>query len=85
LAYSRSHSELLTQLTDIAESVNQGKGQLARVYFKLAMLYKEREREDESRTCAEKAAQLRRELKPELADAAFEEKEFMKLCLWMLW
>jgi hypothetical protein len=49
------------------------------------MLYEEREREDESRTCAEKAAQLRRELKPELADAAFEEKEFMKLCLWMLW
>jgi hypothetical protein len=80
-----SYSELLIQLTDIAESVNEGKGQLARAYFKLAMLYRERNRLDESRICTEKAVQLRMELKPELAEAPIEEKEFMKLCLWMLW
>ncbi len=81
----RSHSELLTQLTDIAETVNEGKGQLARAYFKLAILFKERDRLDESQACTVKAARLRKELNPELADAPFEENEFMKLCLWMLW
>jgi hypothetical protein len=49
------------------------------------MLYKENDRLDESQACREKAVLLRKELKPELADAPFAEKEFMKLCLWMLW
>jgi hypothetical protein len=84
-ADSLSRSELLTQLVDIADSVSEGKGQLARAYFKLAMLYNERGRLDESQACKEKAERLRSKVRPELADALFEEGEFMKLCLWMLW
>ncbi|KAF2270743.1 hypothetical protein CC78DRAFT_564062 [Lojkania enalia] len=76
--------ELLGQLVDIASSVPEGKGQLARAYFKLAILHSER-REDESRAFKDMAERLRAELKPELERAPFVEDEFMKLCVWMLW
>jgi hypothetical protein len=72
-------------LIDIAGSIPEGKGQLARAHFKLAVLYKGWGRHDESRTCKEMAEKLRTELKPELKEAPFVEEEFMKLCVWMLW
>ena len=78
-------SELLDQLVDIASSIPEGKGQLARAYFKLAVLQDEKERHRESRTSKEMAERLRDELKPELQGAPFIEEEFMKLCVRMLW
>ena len=72
-------------MVDIAGSMNEGKGQLARARFKLATLHKERGRLDESQACRQEAEDLRNEIRPELAGAPFEESEFMKLSLWMLW
>ncbi|KAF2177994.1 TPR-like protein [Zopfia rhizophila CBS 207.26] len=77
--------ELLGQLMDIAGSIPEGKGQLARAYFKLAVLQDERGRHGESHTCKEMAESLRTELKPETEGAPFIEEQFMKLCVWMLW
>lgn len=77
--------ELLNQLVAISESLNEGEGQLARAYFKLSMIYKDRGMTLESQTCKDKAMQLRAKLQPEAEYAPFEEAEFMKLCPWMLW
>ncbi|KAF2678546.1 TPR-like protein [Lentithecium fluviatile CBS 122367] len=66
---------LLNQLVDIARSVPEGKGQVARAYYKLAVLQDERGRPDECRICKQKAEALRSEVKPELSG----------LCVWMLW
>ncbi|KAF2124109.1 TPR-like protein [Dothidotthia symphoricarpi CBS 119687] len=77
--------ELLDQLTNTAGSIPEGKGQLARAYFKLAVLQEERGRLGESHTYKEMAEGLRAELNPESAEAPFIEEEFMKLCVWMLW
>lgn len=76
---------MLGQLADIAGSMPEAKGQLARAYFKLATLQHERGRHKESHTCKEMAESLRAELKPEAKGAPFAEEEFMKLCVWMLW
>ncbi|KAF2017327.1 TPR-like protein [Aaosphaeria arxii CBS 175.79] len=77
--------ELLSQLTKIAGSIPEGKGQLARAYYKLAVLQHERERYEESHTSREMAQNLRAELKPDAGGAPFIEEEFAKLCVWMLW
>ncbi|PVH92526.1 TPR-like protein [Periconia macrospinosa] len=71
--------ELLGQLIDIASSIPEGKGQLARAYFKLAVLQEERGRHGESHTCKEMAESLMAELKPEAGGAPLVEEEFMKL------
>lgn len=84
LTYS-CDSELLGQLVDIASSIPEGRGQLARAYFKLAVLQDEKERHGQGHTSKEMAESLRDELKPELQGAPFIEEEFMKLCVWMLW
>lgn len=78
-------SELLRQLTDIAGAIPEGKGQLARAYFKLSVLCTERERIEDSRRYKALAEQVRRDVRPDLADHPCTEDEFMKLCLWMLW
>jgi hypothetical protein len=65
--------------------VPEGKGQLARAYFKLAIIYDEQERTHDSSTCRNMAERLRAEMRPDLRNAPFKEEEFMKLCLWMLW
>ena len=80
-----SNSELLTQLVAISETLNEGEGQLARAKYKLAILYSEKGIAAESENCKAQAIELRGRLRPEAKDAPFEEKEFMKLCLWMLW
>ena len=79
------NSELLKQLIAIAETLNEGEGQLARACYKLAVLYDDRGMQAESESCKTRACDLRAKLRPEAIDAPFEEKEFMKLCLWMLW
>jgi hypothetical protein len=81
------YSEVLERLTQIAETLYEGKGQLARAYFKLTRLHEERDGSatTKSHTYAGEAVQLRSLLRPELADAPFEEGEFLKLCPWMLW
>lgn len=79
------HSELLRQLTDIAGSIPEGKGQLARAYFKLAVLQEERGRLEESRTYKALAEDLKSELVSQSEERPFTEDEYMKLCVWMLW
>jgi hypothetical protein len=69
----------------MSESYAEGEGQRARALYKLATIYKGRGMEAESDACKEKALKLRAALKPELEGAPFEEVEFSKLCLWMLW
>lgn len=70
---------------DIASSIPEGKGQLARAYFKLSVLHDEMGRRRESHNCREMAIKLRAELNLEAKQAPFVEEEFMKLCVWMLW
>jgi len=77
--------ELLSQLVAIAETLNEGEGQLARALYKLAVLYERRGMASETFTCKTRALELRAKLKPQAKDTPFEEEEFNKLCLWMLW
>lgn len=77
--------QLLLQLVAISESLNEGKGQLARANYKLSVLYTEKGMVAESEVYKTKALEGRALLRPELTNAPFEEAEFMKLCPWMLW
>ncbi|KAF2234366.1 TPR-like protein [Viridothelium virens] len=77
--------ELLTQLVTISEILREGEGQLARANYKLAVLYAEKGMEVESRDCRARAVEIRNKLIPSSREAPFEEKEFNRLCLWMLW
>ena len=77
--------ELLLQIVEIAQTLNEGEGHLARANHKLSVLYTEKGMEPEIKTCKATALDLRAKLRPELKDAPFEEEEFMKLCPWMLW
>ncbi|KAG9242074.1 hypothetical protein BJ878DRAFT_544615 [Calycina marina] len=76
---------LLLQLIAISESLKEGEGQLARANYKLAVVYKDKGMELESKACKDRAMEVRAKLRPEAAAAPFEEDEFMKLCPWMLW
>ncbi len=69
----------------IAETLVEGDGQRARALYRLAELYAEKGMAAESKRHRDTALELRSALKPELKDAPFEEAEFSKLCLWMLW
>ncbi len=69
----------------ISETLIEGDGQRARVLYRLSGLYADKGMEAESKSCREKALELRKKLKPELDDAPFEEAQFSKLCPWMLW
>jgi hypothetical protein len=80
-----SRSELLTQLVAITELLHEGEGQLGRANYKLAVLYEEKGSLEDSRACKERALEIRGRLRAQDKDASFEEEEFMKLCLWMLW
>ncbi|RKK17490.1 hypothetical protein BFJ66_g1037 [Fusarium oxysporum f. sp. cepae] len=77
--------QLLEEVVGISETFIEGEGQRARALYKLAEAYEDRSMQAESIACREKALTLRAALKPELKDAPFEEVEFSKLCLWMLW
>ncbi|KAG9254828.1 P-loop containing nucleoside triphosphate hydrolase protein [Emericellopsis atlantica] len=83
--HENSAIQLLEEVVNMTETFAEGDGQRARALYKLAEVYKDRDMQAESATCKEKAATLRATLRPELKDAPFEEAEFSKLCLWMLW
>lgn len=69
----------------ISETFVEGQGQRARALYKLSRLQSERDMPAESEASRKLAVELRAAQKPELANAPFEEAEFAKLCLWMLW
>ncbi|TRX96272.1 hypothetical protein FHL15_002996 [Xylaria flabelliformis] len=77
--------ELLKQLVDIAGALNEGEGQLARALYKLSLLYSEKGAVSEAETSKAKAMEIRKRLRPDEQDAAFDEESFSKLTLWMLW
>ncbi|KJZ74929.1 hypothetical protein HIM_05660 [Hirsutella minnesotensis 3608] len=77
--------QLLEEAVGISETFVEGEGQRARALYKLTEVYANRGMQAESINCREKALTLRAALRPELKDAPFEEAEFSKLCLWMLW
>lgn len=76
---------MLEEIVGISKTFTEGQGQQARALFKLAEVYKERGMLAESAPLKESATSIRAALRPELEDAPFEEAEFSKLCLWMLW
>lgn len=69
----------------ISETSVEGEGQRARALYKLSVIHGERGMIPSSEACKTEALKLRAKLKPELEGNAFEEAEFAKLCLWMLW
>jgi hypothetical protein len=77
-------SQLLKQIVSISEAFIEGEGQRARALYKLSVIHERRGLHAES-ISAKEALKLRGKLKPELAEKPFEESEFAKLCLWMLW
>ncbi|KAF4459095.1 tetratricopeptide repeat-containing [Fusarium albosuccineum] len=80
-----SAMQLLEEVVGISETFVKGEGQRARALYKLTEIYADRGMQAESNACRENALSLRAALRPELKDAPFEEAEFSKLCLWMLW
>lgn len=76
---------LLEEIVSISDTFVEGAGQQARALYKLAVIHEGRGLQAESMACRTKSLELRVKLKPELKDAPFEEAEFDKLCLWMLW
>lgn len=77
--------QLLEEVVGISETFVEGEGQRARALHKLTEVYADRGKQAESTACRKKALTLRTVLRPELEGAPFEEAEFSKLCLWMLW
>jgi hypothetical protein len=78
-------SGLLMQLVAISETLPGADGQLARAYYKLSIICEDTQRTDESKMHKEQALHVRARLRPTEKDAPFEEQEFAKLNLFMLW
>jgi hypothetical protein len=78
-------SQLLEEIVSSSETYSEGEGQRARALYKLSVIHAERGMTASCEACKEEALNLRARLKPELKDKPFEEAEFAKLCLWMLW
>lgn len=78
---------MLNELVQIAQSLPQAQGQLARAHYRLAIINKERADDAAYEHHKELALQIRAALRPEdkQADPAFEEALFQELCLWLLW
>ena len=85
LMFNSFSSDILTQLVAISETLPGAEGQLARAYYKLSIICADTERTSESNKFEEKALQVRARLRPAEKDAPFEEEEFAKLNLFMLW
>ena len=76
--------QLLEEVVRTSKTLAGGEGQQARALYKLTEVYAGRNKY-ESGASRKKALDLRAALRPELKDAPFEEAEFSKLCVWMLW
>jgi tetratricopeptide (TPR) repeat protein len=83
--HTSSAIQLLEEIVGISETFVEGEGQRARALYKLSEAYAGQGRQDESIACRDRAVALQKALRPELEDPLFEEAEFSKLCLWMLW
>ena len=83
--FNPASRQLLEEIVDISETFVEGEGQRARALYRLTKIYEDRGNQAESTACKERALRLRAALRPELQEAPFEEAEFSKLCLWMLW
>ncbi|TPX16451.1 uncharacterized protein E0L32_003745 [Thyridium curvatum] len=78
-------ARLLEEIVSISETFVEGEGQRARALYKLSIIYNGKDQQVLSEAYREKALQSRAAANAELKDAPFEEAEFAKLCLWMLW
>ncbi|KAI5457573.1 P-loop containing nucleoside triphosphate hydrolase protein [Mariannaea sp. PMI_226] len=74
--HASSATQLLEEIVGISETFVEGDGQRARALFKLTEVSADRGMQAESIASA---------LRPELKNVPFEEAEFTKLRLWMLW
>ncbi|UNI18783.1 hypothetical protein JDV02_005033 [Purpureocillium takamizusanense] len=83
--HESSAIQLLEEVVGISETFVEGEGQRARALYKLAKIYEDRGMPAECSAFREQAMALRASLRPDLEHAPFEEAEFAKLCLWMLW
>lgn len=79
------YRNLLTELVTSAESLPEGRGQLARAHYKLSVIYSDLEKPSEVEQHRAKALELRQELRQDHVEAALDETSFNELCLWMLW
>ncbi|KAI0391424.1 hypothetical protein F5Y17DRAFT_406788 [Xylariaceae sp. FL0594] len=77
--------EALNQLVDIAGTLSEGEGQLARALYKLSVLHSESGAQEEAQGAKAKALEIRDRLQPWNKEAAFVEESFSKLVPWMLW
>ncbi|KAK9435537.1 hypothetical protein VB005_10336 [Metarhizium brunneum] len=80
-----SAMQLLQDVVGISETFVEGDGQRARALYTLSKVYAVRDMLAESTACREKVVTLSSFLRLDLKDALFEEEEFSKLYLWMLW
>ncbi|KAH7304982.1 P-loop containing nucleoside triphosphate hydrolase protein [Stachybotrys elegans] len=83
--HQASAIDLLKQLVNIAESLKEGEGQLARALHKLSGLCTEKGMTQDAEDAREKALKIRNRLRPDLAQEPFDAASFGKLTLWMLW
>lgn len=78
-------SDLLTNLTSIAEALPEGQGQLARACYKLSIICTDLNRKGEAENLKTRALEILAKLRPEAKDSPFDDSTFQKLVLWMLW
>ena len=83
--FDSSAIHLLEEVASISETFVEGEGQRARALYKLSEMHGKAGMQAKSEKCKELALRLRAAARPDLKDAPFEEAEFSKLCLWMLW
>ncbi|KAK5088846.1 hypothetical protein LTR05_003068 [Lithohypha guttulata] len=82
-----SASLMLQELISITQgfSSRNGKGQLARAYYRLAVLHEKMGNSRKSTDSQQQALSLAQTLLPDGVEATFEEDMFSRLCPWMLW
>jgi hypothetical protein len=78
-------SQLLNKVVDISEGLPGAEGHLARAFFKLSIVAADMQKDDESLNFKKKALEIRTRVCGTSIDAPFEESEFAKLNLFMLW
>lgn len=79
-------ADLLREVCTIAETLPEGKGQLARGFWRLAGVLREAGRTNEADALTGQAWEARRKARPEMVGQEVSDEEFEDgLCLWMLW
>ncbi|EXF84562.1 hypothetical protein CFIO01_04730, partial [Colletotrichum fioriniae PJ7] len=83
--HDSSARQLLEELVSISETFIEGEGQRARALCKLSGIYEKKGMVKESNDSRALALEIRQKLRPEFKNNLFQESEFAKLCVWMLW